>query len=67
VTIGAGFARVRRFYVACRRDQAITYGFQQAMIAALPCERVWTLNSDHSPFFSRPAALLRTLGAIARS
>jgi pimeloyl-ACP methyl ester carboxylesterase len=67
VALGAGFARVRRFYVACRRDRAITYGFQQAMVAALPCERVFTINADHSPFFSRPAALLRALGAIARS
>ena len=67
VAIGPGFARVRRFYVACRRDRAITHGFQQAMIAALPCEKVFTINSDHSPFFSRPAALLRALGVIARS
>jgi pimeloyl-ACP methyl ester carboxylesterase len=67
VAIGAGFARVRRFYVACRRDRALTYGFQQAMVAALPCEKVFTINSDHSPFFSRPAALLRALGTIARS
>ncbi len=67
VAVGAAFASVRRFYVACRRDHAITHDFQQTMYAALPCERVFTINSDHSPFFSRPAALLRALGAIARA
>jgi hypothetical protein len=37
------------------------------MYGALPCERVFTLNTDHSPFFSRPDALLRILSTIARA
>ena len=67
VTVGAAFERVRRFYVACRRDRAISPDIQRAMYAALPCEKVFTLNTDHSPFLSRPAALVRALGAIARA
>lgn len=67
VRIGAPFASVRRFYVSCLRDRAVTPAFQRAMVAALPCERVFTLRCDHSPFFSRPDALLRVLGAIARA
>jgi hypothetical protein len=39
---------VRRFYVACRRDRGITYGFQQTLVAAMPCEKVFTINADHS-------------------
>jgi pimeloyl-ACP methyl ester carboxylesterase len=67
LAVGAAFASVRRFYVACRRDRAITSGFQQTMLDALPCEKVFTLNADHSPFFSRPAALVRALSAVARA
>jgi pimeloyl-ACP methyl ester carboxylesterase len=67
VAVGAAFESVRRFYIACRRDHAITHGFQQTMYTALPCEKVYTINSDHSPFFSRSTALVRALGAIARA
>jgi hypothetical protein len=35
------------------------------MIDALPCERTFTIDSDHSAFFSRPRALVRILDAIA--
>jgi pimeloyl-ACP methyl ester carboxylesterase len=66
LAVGAAFAGVRRFYVHCRRDRAVGFSFQQAMEAALPCERTFTINSDHSPFLSRPAALVRALAAIAR-
>jgi pimeloyl-ACP methyl ester carboxylesterase len=65
VAVGSAFASVRRFYVTCRRDRAITFAFQRAMIDALPCERTFTIDSDHSAFFSRPRALVRILDAIA--
>lgn len=67
VRIGAAFASVRRFYVGCRRDRAVSPAFQRAMYTALPCERVFTIRSDHSPFFSRPAALVRILERVARA
>jgi pimeloyl-ACP methyl ester carboxylesterase len=66
VVIGSNFDGVRRFYVTCLRDHAISPETQHAMYTALPCERVFRLRSDHSPFLSRPAPLLRTLAAIAR-
>jgi hypothetical protein len=37
------------------------------MYTALPCERVLSIASSHSPFFSRPAALLRAFEKIARA
>jgi pimeloyl-ACP methyl ester carboxylesterase len=67
LVLGAGFERVRRFYVSCLRDQAISPAFQQRMYTALPCERVLTIPSDHSPFLSHPGALLRALMTIARA
>jgi pimeloyl-ACP methyl ester carboxylesterase len=67
VVVGNAFARVRRFYITCLRDKAISPGFQHTMYTALPCEKVFSIRSDHSPFLSHPAALLRHLAAIARA
>lgn len=67
IVVGDNFARIRRFYVSCLRDRAISPATQRAMYTALPCEKVLSIRSDHSPFFSHPAALLRVLGVIARA
>lgn len=48
---------VPRAYVECTGDRAVTLAAQRAMQAALPCDRVLTLDTDHSPFLSRPAQL----------
>lgn len=61
----AGFGSVRRFYIRTARDHAVTPALQDRMIAGLPCERVLTIDSDHSPFFSRPRALVRALERLA--
>ena len=37
---------------------------QRRMHGALPCERVFTLDTDHSPFFSAPDALSEALGRL---
>ena len=61
----ANFGSVRRFYIKTTYDQAVTPKLQDLMIAGLPCEDVFTLKSDHSPFFSRPAQLTKPLLDIA--
>lgn len=58
------FGRVARVYVECSADRAITHAAQRKMQSALPCRERVTLDTDHSPFFSRPdelAAVLLTL------
>jgi pimeloyl-ACP methyl ester carboxylesterase len=55
------FGRVPRCYVECLQDVAVPLSLQRRMQAALPCERVVTLDADHSPFFSAPAALAEIL------
>jgi pimeloyl-ACP methyl ester carboxylesterase len=45
----------------CLQDVAVPLSLQRRMQAALPCERVVTLDADHSPFFSAPAALAEIL------
>jgi hypothetical protein len=35
------------------------------MVERTPCEEVFSLDSDHSPFLSRPEALLAILEKVA--
>ena len=48
---------VRRVYIECLRDGAVPVSLQRTMHAARPCERVFELDTDHSPFLSTPDAL----------
>lgn len=38
---------------------------QSSMLTATPCEALYQLHTDHSPFFSQPRRLHRVLTAIA--
>jgi pimeloyl-ACP methyl ester carboxylesterase len=60
----ANYGRVPRIYIECLRDNAITPAMQKAMYTAMPCEKVITMDTDHSPFFSAPAELARHLDAL---
>lgn len=58
------YGRVPRAYIHTTRDRTVTPTAQQRMLAATPCERVFTLDSGHSPFLSQPDALARMLISI---
>ena len=60
----AGFGRVPRTYIECAADRAVTLESQRRMQATLPCDPVFTLDTDHSPFVSRPAELASLLGRL---
>ena len=59
------FGRVPRSYIECTEDRAIVIGFQRLMQQHSPCESVVSLDTSHSPFFSAPALLARTLSEFA--
>jgi pimeloyl-ACP methyl ester carboxylesterase len=61
----ARFGSVPRAYIECTRDRTVSLEAQRRMQAALPCERVLTLASDHSPFLSHPEELANALDTIA--
>jgi pimeloyl-ACP methyl ester carboxylesterase len=63
----ARFGRVKRAYIECLQDNAIPIEIQRAMQKTLPCSPVITLDCDHSPFYSQPAALADALVTIASS
>jgi pimeloyl-ACP methyl ester carboxylesterase len=55
------FGRVPRVYIECLRDRVVPPTLQRKMQAALPCEHVFYLDADHSPFFSAAQALTARL------
>jgi pimeloyl-ACP methyl ester carboxylesterase len=60
----ANFGRVPRVYVECLRDRAVPISLQRKMQAASPCQRVLALDTDHSPFLSRPDELASVLAGL---
>jgi pimeloyl-ACP methyl ester carboxylesterase len=54
---------VRREYIECLQDRAISIARQRQMVAASPCAAVHTLDASHSPFLSQPEALAALLAA----
>jgi pimeloyl-ACP methyl ester carboxylesterase len=58
------FAKLPRAYVECTFDRAVPLAAQRRMREALPCDRVLTLDTDHSPFFSKTTELAQWLGGL---
>lgn len=59
------FGRVKRAYIETLSDHALPLDVQRSMQAALPCAPVFALDSDHSPFFSKPDELVKCLLSVA--
>ena len=57
----ANFGRVPRVYIECTEDRAVTPFIQRKMYGETPCEKVYSLPTSHSPFFSRPKELVEIL------
>jgi pimeloyl-ACP methyl ester carboxylesterase len=58
------FGRIPRVYIECLQDKVITLTCQRQMSTALPCQKVLTLDTSHSPFLSAPEALLKLLLSV---
>ena len=52
------YGRVPRVYIECTEDKAVTPFIQRKMYTETPCEKVYSLPTSHSPFFSRPKELV---------
>lgn len=63
-TSADNFGRIPKFYVECLQDRAIRPHTQRLMYQNTTCQRVFTLDAGHSPFFSMPDELARCLMAI---
>lgn len=61
------FGSIRRFYIECIEDKAVTPFIQKKMYMETPCEKVYTMHASHSPFFSKPKELSDIFCEIAES
>lgn len=55
------YGSVPRVYIECTEDRAVTPFIQKKMYTEIPCEKVYSLPTSHSPFFSRPKELVEIL------
>ncbi len=56
-TTAERWGRIPRYYIECERDRAITLGLQREMQKHSPCRQTFSIDTDHSPFFSAPEQL----------
>jgi hypothetical protein len=56
---------VPRVYVKTTKDNVLSLAKQEELIDTLPPEKVYSLDSDHSPFFSELEKLHNLLLEIA--
>ncbi len=63
-TTASHYGQVPRVYIECTDDQAIPIAKQREWYGAVPCQRVITMETDHSPFFSAPVDLAAHLESI---
>ena len=59
------FGRIPRVYIECLQDKAITPLRQKEMYTCLPCQKLISMNTSHSPFFSAPIELAKNLISLA--
>jgi hypothetical protein len=60
----ANFGSIPRYYIECTEDRAVTPFIQRMMYTETPCEKVYSMPTSHSPFFSRPVELCDILSEI---
>lgn len=63
--VGDRFLRVPKAYIRCREDRTIPPEYQTEMTRNWPRDRVYEMNTSHSPFFSDPKGLAELLIRIA--
>lgn len=51
------FGSIPKYYIECTEDKAVTPFIQQKMYTETLCDKVYSLPTSHSPFFSKPQEL----------
>jgi len=61
------YGSIPKFYIECTEDKAVTPFIQRKMYTETPCEKVYSMPTSHSPFFSMPKELTAIFCEIALS
>jgi hypothetical protein len=59
------FGSIPRYFIECTEDRAVTPFIQRKMYEETPCEKVYSMATSHSPFFSKPVELVDIFLEIA--
>ncbi len=66
-TSADGWGRIPRYYIECSHDRALTPKLQREMQKHSPCQKTFSIDTDHSPFLSAPekvADILLQIGSL---
>lgn len=63
-TTDENFGRIPRVYIECLQDKAVSPFIQEKLYTNLSCEKVISMDTSHSPFFSAPEELANHLLAL---
>ena len=58
------FGRIPRVYIETLRDRVISPALQKQMYTTLKCQKVISMGTSHSPFFSAPEELVAHLTSM---
>ena len=61
------YGSVPRYYIECTEDRAVTPFIQKIMYTETPCKKVYSMDTSHSPFFSKPSELTEFFCEIAET
>jgi pimeloyl-ACP methyl ester carboxylesterase len=61
----ANFGRVSRYSIECLQDRVVPIAVQRTIHAGIPSDHIYSLDTDHSPFFSAPEDLFLILNGIS--
>lgn len=64
ITTEENFGRLPRVYIECLRDRVVSPSVQKKMYTALPCKKVISMDTSHSPFLSAPEDLVTHLTSL---
>ncbi|MEM7089898.1 MAG: alpha/beta fold hydrolase [Pseudomonadota bacterium] len=62
--LGTGFTNTPKAYIKCMDDRIIPPEYQEQMSTCVPPDLRLSINSSHSPFFSKPKDLARILADL---
>lgn len=54
----ANFGSVKKVYIHTTKDNAVSYSLQKIMVSKTKVDKVYSINTSHSPFFSEPKELV---------
>lgn len=67
VKLGANFAKIPRYYISTRNDNALPYALQQKMIQADGgVRKVYEMQTSHLPFVVKPEEFLEILTRVGK-